>query len=308
MFIKDRLKIKQPEKVVGTISQFIKDNVSKFYRDGAIIGLSGGIDSALTSFIAAKALGRENILALFMPERDSSSESEKDAKLVADILGIDLKVVSLTPILQEIGVYKLEPQTRFIPRKIQEKYVINKYIEFQDEHETTFMKGLKGGEGSRELMKGIAYHRIKHRLRMIMWYYYAELRNYLVIGCCNKTEKLTGYFIKYGDSGSDIDPIAGLYKSQVKELAEFVGVPEKVLKKTPSPDLMPGMTDEFALQMPYDTLDIVLFGLEHKIPDAEIEKEANVTPGEINYVKKLTELSKHMRELPPVPDLKSLVE
>jgi len=307
MTIKDSLKIKQPGKVEEVITEFIKDSVSKFNRSGAIIGLSGGIDSALASFIATKALGKENILALFMPERDSSSESEKDAKLVAGILGINLKVVSLTPTLQEIGVYKLEPQTRFIPRKIQEKYVINKYMEFQDEHETTFIKGLKGGEGSRELMKGIAYHRIKHRLRMIMWYYYAELRNYLVIGCCNKTEKLTGYFIKYGDSGSDIDPVAGLYKSQIKELAEFVGVPEKVIKKSPSPDLMPGMTDEFALQMKYENLDMILYGFEHKIPEAEIEKEAGVTPKDINYVKQLMNLSRHMRELPLSPDLKDLL-
>jgi len=307
MTIKDSLKIKQPEKVVGAISIFIKDSIAKFNRDGGVIGISGGIDSALSAFLAVKAVGNENVLAFFMPERDSSPESEKDAMLVANSLNINLKKVNLTPILNEIGVYKLGPSPRFIPRIIQKKYVLNKYKKFQDENETTFLKSLKGGEGIDELKRGIAYYRIKHRLRMVMWYYYAELYNYLVIGCCNKTEKLTGYFVKYGDSGSDIDPIANLYKTQVKELARFIGVPEQIIEKSPSPDLMPGMTDEFALQMKYENLDMILYGLEHKIPEAEIEKEAGVTRKDINYVKQLMDLSRHMRELPPSPDLKDLL-
>jgi len=307
MLIKDNLKIEQPEKVEDVITNFIKYNVQKFNRDGAIIGLSGGIDSALSAFLAVKALGNENVLALFMPERDSSSQSEKSAKLIADALNMSFKSFDFTDVLDKIGVYKLEPSPRFIPRRIQEKYVLSKYKKFQDENETTFLKSLKGGEGIDELKRGIAYHRIKHRLRMVMWYYYAELNNYLVVGCCNKTERLTGYFVKYGDSGSDIDPIANLYKTQVKEMARFVGVPEQIIKKSPSPDLMPGMTDEFALQMKYETLDIILYGLEHKISDIEIQKEAGVTPKEIIYVKQLVDLSRHMRELPTSPDLKELL-
>jgi len=305
MLIKDSLKIRQPEKVEEKISNFIKYSVSKFHRDGAIVGLSGGIDSALVAFLAVKALGNKNVFALFMPERDSSLQSGKSAKLIADKLSINLNKIDFTDIINKIGVYKLEPSPRFIPRRIQEKYVLSKYKRFQDEKETTFLKSLKGGEGNYELKKGIAYHRIKHRLRMVLWYYYAELNNYLVIGCCNKTEKLTGYFVKYGDSGSDVDPIANLYKTQVKEMAKFVGVPEEIIQKTPSPDLMPGMTDEFALQMKYETLDIILYGLEHKIPEAEIEKEADITDKEINYVKQLMELSRHMRELPASPELEN---
>jgi NAD+ synthase len=307
MTIKDSLKIKQPEKVVGAISIFIKDSITKFNRDGGVIGISGGIDSALSAFLAVKAVGNKNVLAFFMPERDSSSQSGKSAKLIADTLNINFKRIDLTDVLDKIGVYKLVPSPRFIPRRIQEKYVLSKYKKFQDENETTFLKSLKGGEGIDELKRGIAYHRIKHRLRMVMWYYYAELYNYLVIGCCNKTEKLTGYFVKYGDSGSDIDPIAALYKTQVKELARFIGVPEQIIEKSPSPDLMPGMTDEFALQMKYENLDMILYGFEHKIPEAEIEKEAGVTPKDINYVKQLMDLSRHMRELPPSPDLKDLL-
>lgn len=303
MDIKEELKLKYPGEVVSIITDFIKENVKKFNRDGAVIGVSGGIDSALSAYLTVKALGKENVLALFMPERDSHPQSEKDAKLVAEKLGIELKKIDITQILKAIGIYNIVPSPRGIPRKIQEKYVLNKYKEFQDNEETTFLKDLKGGEGNEELRKGIAYHRIKHRVRMVLWYYYGELHNYLIIGNCNKSEKLTGYFVKYGDSGSDIDPLASLYKTQVKELAKFVNVPERIIEKAPSPDLVPGITDEFALQMKYETLDQILVGIEHNISDKEIMKQANVTEKEINYVKELIKLSAHMRNLPPSPNI-----
>ena len=303
MDIKEELKLKNPGKVVSIITNFIRENVKRFNRDGAVIGVSGGIDSALSAYLTVKALGKENVLALFMPERDSHPQSEKDAELVAEKLGIQIKKIDITEILKAIGIYNIVPSPKGIPRKIQEKYVLNKYKEFQDNEETTFLKDLKGGEGNEELRKGIAYHRIKHRVRMVLWYYYGELHNYLVIGNCNKSEKLTGYFVKYGDSGSDIDPLASLYKTQVKELAAFVNIPKRIVEKAPSPDLMPGITDEFALQMKYETLDQILFGIEHNINDKEIMQQANVTEKEINYVKELIKLSAHMRSLPPSPDI-----
>jgi NAD+ synthase len=303
MNIKEELKLKEPRKTISKITEFIRENVRKFHKDGAVIGLSGGIDSALDAFLAVKAIGREKVLALFMPERDSHPKSKKDAELVTKTLGIELKEINITPIIEATGAYKIVPSTFGIPRKVQEKYVINRYKAHQDENETTFLKTLKGGEGDEELRKGIAYHRIKHRIRMAMWYYYGELYNYLVIGNCNKTEKLTGYFVKYGDSGSDIDPIAHLYKTQVKELARFVGVPERIIEKAPSPDLIPGITDEFALQMKYETLDQILFGLEHNISENEIMRQSGVSEKEINYVKELIKLSAHMRNLPPSPEI-----
>ncbi len=303
MNIKEGLKLKEPEKIASKIAGFIKENVEKFNRDGVVIGLSGGIDSALDAFLALKAIGKDKILALFMPERDSDPQSEKDAKLVAEKLDIKLKKVDITRILKAIGIYRIVPSAFGIPRKMQERYVLNRYRAIQDKKETTFLKDLKGGEGNDELKRGIAYHRIKHRMRMVLWYYYGELNNYLIIGNCNKTEKLTGYFVKYGDSGSDIDPIAHLYKTQVKELAKFAGVPERIIAKAPSPDLMPGMTDEFALQMKYERLDEILFGIEHEISEKEIIEQIGVSEKEINYVKELTKLSAHMRNLPPSPEI-----
>ncbi len=298
---------RNPEGIIERIVSFIREQVKAFNREGAIMGLSGGIDSALGAFLTVCALGRENVFFLFLPERDSSRQSKRDAELVADALKVELKEVNLTPLLRKIGVYRLEPPAFGIPRRLQERYVLRKYGELQDENETTYLKNLKGGAGKDELKRGIAYYRIKHRLRMVLWYFYGELSNYLVIGNCNKTEKLTGYFIKYGDSGSDIDVISGLYKTQVRELARYMGIPRRILEKAPSPDIMPGMTDEYALQMKYDRLDGILYGLEKGMKAEEIKEGTGAGEREIMYVKELVELSRHMRELPPSPDLKGLL-
>jgi len=307
MDIKDGLKLKDPEKVTKRIVEFIREQVESFNREGVVLGLSGGIDSAVGAALSAMAVGRENTLTLFLPERDSALESRKDAKLVADKLGIQLLEVSLTGILTDIGVYSLEPSPKGIPRKIQEWYVLRKYKRFQTDEETAFLKDLKGGKKNEELKKGIAYHRIKHRLRMVLWYYHGELKNYLVVGNCNKTEILTGYFVKYGDSGSDIDPIASLYKTQIFQLAKYLGIPEGIIKKPPTPDLMPGMTDEYALQIKYKALDQILYGLENEIPENQIEEEAGVTAKQVQYVKELKKWSYHMRNLPPSPDKTDLL-
>jgi NAD+ synthase len=304
---KEIIKIKHLGEVLEKIVSFIQESANGFMRNGAVIGISGGIDSALSAYLTVRALGKENVLGLFMGERDSARQSEIDAELVARNLGIRLLKINITKILKDIGIYKLEPSTFLIPRNFQERYVLSKYNNLQSGQETTFLKSLMGGAGSEELKRGNAYFRAKHRVRMVMWYYYAELNNYIVIGCCNKTEKLTGYFIKYGDSGSDIDIISPLYKTQVRELAEFIGVPEQILQKAPSPDIMPGMTDEFALQMRYETLDLILYGLENGIDETSIASEANISNKEIDYVRKLIGLSKHMREMPPSPKINDLL-
>lgn len=299
--IKKMLEIKNPDKTLKSIEAFIRENVKRFYKDGAILGISGGLDSAITAFLTVRALGKDRVFALFIPDRDSDPKSKEDAYLVADTLGIKLKTIKITKILAEIGTYRLTPRTAaFVPRKMKEKYVYSHYTSYNDERETAFIKNLKGGAGNEEMTRYIAYPRVKHRIRMVVLYFYGEQKNYIVLGCCNKTEKLTGYFVKYGDGGSDIDPIADLYKTQVRQLARFVGVPQRIIEKAPSPDLVPGMTDEFALGIEYEKLDIILYGLMKGLSKEDILKE-DVSEKEIEYVKMLMELSEHMREMPRTP-------
>jgi NAD+ synthase len=301
MGIKNYLKLKDPEYVSEKIANFVREYVEKRNANGVIFGLSGGVDSALVAFLLRKALPKEKILALFMGERDTHPESLKHARIVANELQIELREINITGILRKIGVYALEPPPLIFPRSFQERYARNKYLRNQDENETAFLKSLKGGSGNTEIMKGNAFLHTKHRVRAVLLYFYGEQMNYIVAGCCNKTEKLTGYFVKYGDSASDIDPIADLYKTQVRELARYLGVPKEIIDKPPSPDLAPGITDEFALQMPYDMIDVILYALEHNL-ESELFAEG-INQKEIDYVKTLMEVSSHMRELPPHPTL-----
>ncbi len=301
MGIEEMLELKDKKAIMDIMAKFITDELKEFSANGVVFGLSGGIDSSLVAYILSQVLPKDRILAVFMGERDSHPQSMLHARLVVEKLGIDYKEVNITAILRKIGVYSLEPSPLFVPRSLQEKYTLGKYLKYQDKEETTFLKSLKGGENIQDLMKGNAYIRIKHRLRAVLLYFYGEQRNYIVAGCSNKTEKLTGYFVKYGDSASDIDLIADLYKTQVKELARFLGVPKEIIEKDPTPDLAPGLTDEFALQMPYDKVDKILYALENNLL-AELEY-AGITQKEIDYIKKLNFYSENMRALPPYPKI-----
>ncbi|HXK70165.1 MAG TPA: NAD(+) synthase [Caldisericia bacterium] len=282
------------------IIEFLIDKLNLLNRGGVVLGLSGGLDSAVCAYIAVEALGKDKVSALFMPDRDSNPQSERDAFAISKILGIELRKINLSPILSKIGVYNLEPLpllAPLVPLKIKEIYTIGKYNKLKGDEESTFLRTLKS-EGDPELRKSVAYYSIKHRLRMLLLYYWAEIKNYAVLGCCNKTEKLTGFFIKHGDSASDIDLISHLYKTQVRELAKFLRVPEKIIDKAPSSDLIPGITDEFALKLSYSMLDKILYGIEQDLKNEEIASIAHTDKETVQYVKELVRWSEHMR-MPP---------
>ncbi|TYB32832.1 MAG: NAD(+) synthase [Flexistipes sinusarabici] len=259
------------------IIDFIKTCVEKYEYEGAVIGISGGLDSAVTAKLAVDVLGKTRVLGLLMPERDSASETLNDAEMVCDFLDINRIVKPVTKGLKAIGVYGLEPSTRFVPRKIQELYV-KKRIESTEGD--VYLKDLKN-EGDDDFRKGLAYYRAKHRMRMVCLYLEAEQHNYAVLGAANRTEYETGFFVKWGDDFSDIEPILHLYKKQVYELAEQIGIPEKIRSKPPSPDLIPGVTGEQMLKMSYDELDSILSAIDRG------ENLSNFDTVKVDRVKKL---------------------
>ncbi|KLO23368.1 NAD(+) synthase [Marinitoga sp. 1155] len=242
--------------MIDMIKKFIVENLKKYNYNGVVIGISGGIDSAVVGKLCVEAIGNSNVMGLILPERDSSPETVNDAKMVCEFLGIKYKVINISPILKKIGVYNLEPSTFFIPRKIQEKYVRK---EFKKRNYTDDLMN----KGDKDFLKGLAYYRIKHRIRMVLLYFYAEQINYAVIGTTNKTELKVGFYVKYGDDSVDIEPIMHLYKTQVFDLAKELNIPEKIISKSPSPDLIPGITDEYAMGITYKDLDRILLKIEN---------------------------------------------
>lgn len=295
--LKEEMKI-NPERVTEKIVSFIGDSLKSLKRNGAIIGFSGGLDSACVAALLSRAIEKNKILGLVMPERDSDDRSKEDAELVANTFGIPIKSIALTPTLESLGTYKVFPGGLLSGKKRASR-VIRAGYRLLPRHNNPFQGGLLGTK--KEWMRYVqAYYRIKHRIRMTYLYYYAEQLNYLVVGTSNKSEEMVGFFVKYGDGAADIMPIADLYKTQVRELSRWLGVPEIIVQKPPSPDLLPGVTDELVLKMSYEKLDIVLVGLEKGMEEAEIAKEGRINVKTVRYVKNLVSLSEHMRNLPEI--------
>jgi len=289
------------ERVSQELEGFVRTSVGNFKRDGVIVGLSGGLDSSVVVALSVAALGPDKVLGLIMPERDSSRQSERDARRLAEGLGIRVEKVELTPILEEMGIYRHIPRRFFANRKLVGPAIKASYkLYTMLTGERPLLRGLEG-TNSGLIRRANAYYRMKHRLRMVILYSYAEHENQLVMGTANKTEFLTGFFVQYGDSAADIMPLQSLYKTQVKQLARFLNIPKKIINKAPSPDLIPGITDEFALGITYEKLDLILLGLERNMETKEITK-IGIKPKTIEYVKELIRRSEHMRSSPLAPD------
>lgn len=290
-----------PEQVSQKLEGFIQTSVGNFNREGAIIGLSGGLDSSVVLALSVAALGPSKVVGLIMPERDSSRESEGDAKHLADGLGVRVERVELTPILDEMRIYRHIPQIFFARKKLASPAVKAGYKLYTVlTGERPFLSGLEGTNFG-PIRRSNAYYRMKHRLRMVILHSYAEHENLLVVGTVNRTEFAIGFFVKYGDSAADIMPLLPLYKTQVKQLAKFLQIPDKIINKAPSPDLIPGITDEFALGITYEKLDLILWGLDRNIEAKEITK-MGIKQKTIEYVKELIRRSEHMRSSPLAPN------
>jgi len=296
-----------PGAVTESIVRFLRDQEAAFHRDGAILGLSGGLDSAVVATLAARALGPDKVLALIMPERDSSPESEADAMTVIRQLGLPYCRVDLTPIVAALGTYKAVPLRFFVARRAKALAVRQEHDHIARElGRPPLYAGLLGTRGmphDKMLNAGHAYIRAKHRIRLAVLYFHAEMDNRLVLGTTNRSEAMTGFVVKWGDNVADVEPILPLYKTQVRQLATYLGVPRAIIDKPPSPDLLPGLTDEYALGLTYELLDQVLDGLEQGLTPEDVASDRGITVEKARYVADLMANSRHMREMPPAPDL-----
>ncbi|MCL1880090.1 MAG: NAD(+) synthase [Actinomycetia bacterium] len=291
----ERLAVPNPgllaDELVGEIIKAVENGK----KSGCVLGNSGGIDSALMAAIAIRALGKERVRLFFLPERDTNKQSQEDARLVAEKLGMPMQEVKITPILRKVGVYRLEPPAFLIPRSVRERHVLAMQEELRGQDGSVHLKMQHGGDIDSQ--RHLAFSNAKNRVRMTVLYKHAELTNSLVLGTCNRSEKMTGLFVKHGDGACDLAPIDHLYKTQVFELARHMGVPSEIVEKKPTGDLIPGITDEGVLGIKYAQLDIALAGLELGCSDEEIVA-AGVTQSELDYTKALVEASEFTRHCP----------
>ena len=283
--------------ICSNIETFIEETMSKLNRDGAVMGLSGGLDSAVTATLTVRSLGPEKVHLLNLPERDSKPIHQHHAKQIAKNLGVKLKTKSLTPILRASKTYRLLP-IHLIPfRKLRGKIVEYAKSRFFANKSDKILEARLKPEANSWIAKGNAYAVTKHRMRMVMIYQYADRHNLMVVGAANKTELLTGTFCKWGvDHCADIMPLIHIYRSQLDEIAKYLEIPEVIQNKPPDPDVLPGIPDKEELVGETAVVDQILFSLENNNDLSEFYnlygKEA------VDRIVSLVELSKHMRESP----------
>jgi len=301
--LKAEMKI-EPEKAALSLGNFIREYSEKLEREGVILGLSGGIDSAVIAALCVRAFGPKKTFALIMPEKDSKKEHTKDALNFAQELGIKAKLVDITPYLEELGVYKLFPLDKLLSLGKLKGALVRKAYHFYERKTGKLpflesLSGFKDKEYSSYLAKGNAYCRVKHRLRMILLYLYGEMENRLVVGAANKSEYKIGYFVKHGcDDATDIMPLLNLYKTQVRELAHYLNIPARIIEKPPSPDVMPGFADdEEVLRISYKKMDLILLALEKGWEVSDIVKTLEIEEDEAIYLKNMMQKSEHMRRI-----------
>ena len=312
--IPDFLKLKNVAKSVDDISNFLNDEIfKKFNKNGAIIGLSGGIDSTVAMELCCKALGPKKILGLTMFEKESNKNNISLINKISKNYNIEIKNIDITTILESYGVYSNREKivkNNFPDFNSDCKYRIvvppnfnsigMPYLEVLDDKN----KQHKLKITSSDFLSLTAATSIKHRVRMSLLYYYAEKNNLSVVGTTNKSEYLQGYFVKYGDGGSDVEPLVNFYKSQVYQIGDFLNIDHEIIINAASPDVWSynATDEEFFYTVPYDVVDLILYSRLNNLSIPEIQQLSNLSEEKIQSLIKFQnikeEKSKHMRELP----------
>ncbi len=284
---------------IGRLTDFARVTVfQKMRRTGAVVGISGGIDSAVVLALCAQAFGPERVLGVLMPERESSSESVALARKLAERFRVAHVTEDITAVLEGAGCYRRRDEaiTRVFPEYapgwqakiglpgdlLGEGTLNFFHLTVTDPAGHALTKRLP----PREFSQIVAASNFKQRTRMMTLYYHAEARNYAVIGTANKNEHALGFFVKYGDGGADIQLIAHLFKTQVYQLARYLDVPAEIQGRTPTTDTYPGAgsQEEFFYRIPFALLDTIWLGHECGLPASEIAQALELTPEQVERV------------------------
>jgi NAD+ synthase len=286
-----------PEAVTDEIVSKLRSLVGSMRRRGAVVGVSGGIDSSVTVALATRAFGPDRTLALLMPEVDSDDETLALSRSVTDALGVRVVVENIVPILAAAGCYeRRDAAVREVVPDFGEgwkfKIVLpsvlgtDAYRLFSVVAQSPTGETVEARLPSAQYLTIVAATNFKQRVRKMLEYFHADRLNYAVVGTPNRLEYDQGFFVKLGDGAADVKPIAHLYKTQVYKLAEHLGIPEGVRSRPPTTDtysLSQGQ-DEFYFSLPYPEMDLCLYAHNHDLPPEAVAGAVGLSPEDVRRV------------------------
>lgn len=283
---------------VERLTTIIRDQVAQqLKRRGAVLGISGGVDSSVAAALCVRALGARRVVGLLMPETDSSADSSRLGRLLADSLGIETVLEDITPILKAARCYERRDEAirRLIPEydaTYKCKIVLPTLAE--DSGYSLFYvvvqspaglqtKARLTAETYREIVAATSF---KQRVRKMMEYYHADRLQYAVVGTPNRLEYDQGFFVKNGDGAADFKPIARLYKRQIYQLAAELGIPDEIQRRSPTTDTysLEQSQEEFYFSVPLEKFDLCLYGVDHGVPPEEMAEAIGLSGAVVGRV------------------------
>jgi len=297
-FSKDDIRIDAAKEVIRIVDHLRQSVSGKLRKHGGVVGISGGIDSSVCLALSVKAFGPERVLGVTMPETDSNPSSAVLARKLARHFGVDYIVEDMTAALAGFGTYRRRDEAikNVFPEfdsTYRAKIVLPSALGAKDQLNVFLLKIIspEGEEKTdriplREYLQIVAASNFKQRSRMAMLYYHADRLNYAVIGTGNKNEHEQGFFVKYGDGGADIKPIAHLFKTQVFQMASYLGIPEEIQQRTPTTDTYSAecTQEEFFFRVPFEIGDVVWYAMEKNVPVHEVAEELDITDDQVVHI------------------------
>jgi NAD+ synthase len=286
---------RETERIVNGLEDVVHHRLR---RQGAVVAISGGLDSSVVLALCVRAFGADKVLGLLLPEKESSPESSSLAHELAKAFSVQTITENITGALEGYGCYQrrneaiqhvipeFEPDWDLkivLPGDLLEKGTLNIFQLVVTDHEgRQYSRRLP----LREYYQIVASSNFKQRSRTNFLYYYAELNNYAVIGTPNKNEHDLGFFVKYGDGGYDIAPIRHLFKTQVFELADYLNIPKSITSRPPTTDTYPGggTQEEFFYRIPFNILDTIWLGYEQGFSNEVIAEAMGIPKEQVNHV------------------------
>lgn len=269
----------------------------ELHRKGFVLGLSGGIDSSVVAALGVRALGKERVCALLMPERESSAEGTELGRLVADWLGIEPVLEDITATLDAAGCYwRRDASVRSVIPEYGPGYKCKIVLpQLPQENAFRLFSVIAQAPDGRQLSARltpqaylgiVAATNFKQRVRKMLEYYHADRLNYAVAGTPNRLEYDQGFFVKNGDGSADLKPIAHLYKTQVYQLAEYLGVPDEIRRRPPTTDTysLSQSQEEFFFSLPYEKMDLCLYARNNGVATSDVAAATGLTTSQVEYV------------------------